>query len=99
MPVAVVRVRPMAVGVLPFRMNVPVAMGLFRDPRVGVVVVEVAVDVGMRVGQKSVGMDMDVFFPRDKEGPGCHEGRRRSDGPREGLSEKQERGRGARERG
>ena len=49
MPVAVMHVGPMAVRVLGFRMLMFVGMGHVRDPRVGVTVMKVAVDVGMRV--------------------------------------------------
>ncbi len=69
------RVRPMAVGVLLFRMSVFVAVGPFGSPGVSVIVVEVAMDVRMCVGQRPVGMEMGVLFAGDEEDPEGHEGR------------------------
>jgi hypothetical protein len=51
------------------------------------IVVKVAVDVGMRVGQRSMGMDMSVFFPGNEEDPKGHEDRCRAQGPCEGFPE------------
>lgn len=88
MAMAVVRVRPMAVGVLLFRMGVLVAVGPFGIPGVSVIVVKVAMDVGMRVVQRPVRMGMRVLFAGDEKDPEGHESRGRSERPTGGFAEK-----------
>jgi hypothetical protein len=73
MAVAVVAVRPVAVDVVHGLVDVLMVVRFARPILVAVEMMEVGVDVGVRVEGPVVMVGVDVLFPDDQGHPGGHE--------------------------